>query len=138
MLHVTPGTMDRRTLLSTLWIFASLNYIFCDVVGLMDAKLLIQFLTGTVDGMKLSEGFLLAASVLVEIPIAMVLFSRILKYRANRWANIVAGTIMTVVQAATLFIGSSTTYYIFFSVIEIATTALIVWTAWHWTQFSEN
>jgi threonine/homoserine/homoserine lactone efflux protein len=67
----------------------------------------------------------------MEIPMAMVLLSRVLKYRANRWANIVAGILMTVVQFSTLFLGSSPTpFYLFFSVIEIACTSVIVWYAW--------
>jgi MFS family permease len=82
--------------------------------------------------MKISQGFLLGVSILMEIPIVMVLLPRILKYPANRWANIIAGTIMTVVQIATLF-GSTTIYYIFFNVIEIGCTLFIVWTAWRWT-----
>ena len=47
-------------------------------------------------------------------------------------SNIVAGAIMTVVQAATLFLGTPALYYGFFSAIEIATTAFIVWYAWRW------
>lgn len=39
---------------------------------------------------------------------------------------------MTVVQAATLFLGNTRSYYAFFSVIEIACTASIVWVAWRW------
>lgn len=132
MLQTKIGKIDTKTLLSTLWIFASLNYLYCDVVGLMDANLLKQFLTGTVEGIEMSRGFLLGASILVEIPIVMVLISRILVYKLNRWANIIAGFIMTVVQASTLFLGSSTIYYIFFSIIEITTTAFIVWYAWKW------
>ena len=62
----------------------------------------------------------------------MVLLSRILKYRANRWANIIAGTIMTVALIATLFVAVPTLYYVFFSIIEIACTAFIVWYAWRW------
>ena len=68
----------------------------------------------------------------MEIPIAMVILSRILKYRANRWTNIIAGTIMAAVQILTLFIGIPTIYYVFFSVIEIACVLFIVWTAWKW------
>src|SRR6266516_4356256 len=78
---------DRRVILSTLWIFVTLNYIYCDVVGLMDPELLRQFLTGNVNGIHMTQGFLLGAGILLEIPIAMVLLSRVLKYRANRWAN---------------------------------------------------
>ena len=38
----------RKTLLSTLWTFASLNYLYCDIVSLMDHTLLPQYLAGTV------------------------------------------------------------------------------------------
>jgi threonine/homoserine/homoserine lactone efflux protein len=124
---------DGRVILSTLWIFATLNYLYCDVMALMDAKLLKQFMEGNVGGVETTQGFFLGAAILMEIPMAMVLLSRVLKYRANRWANIIAGTIMTVVQFSTLFFGSSPTiYYIFFSIIEIACTLVIVWYAWQW------
>ena len=82
---------------------------------------------------RISPGFLLGTAILVEIPISMVLFSRLLKYRANRWANIAAGAIMTVVQFVTLFVGSGQAmYYTFFSIIEIVCTLFIVWYAWRW------
>jgi MFS family permease len=102
----------------------------------MDAHLLKQFLTGTVEGMQMTQGFLLGASILMEIPIAMVLLSRILNYNANRWANMIAGIIMTVVQIATLF-GSTTIYYIFFSVIEISCTFCIFLIALKWQNHEE-
>lgn|SRR5574341_122732 len=122
---------DRKVILSTLWIFVMFNYLYCDIVGLMDPELLKQFMTGDVGGIHVTQGFLLQAAILMEIPTAMVLLSRVLKYGANRWANIIAGTIMTIVQFSTLFFGSPpTSYYIFFSVIEIACTSLIVWYAW--------
>ena len=34
--------------LSTLWLFATLNYLYCDVVTLMDPHLLKAFLAGNV------------------------------------------------------------------------------------------
>ena len=124
--------MDRKVLLSTIWIFATFNYLYCDVLSLMDSELLKQYLTGKVNGMEFSQGFLLGAAILVEIPIAMVLLSRVLKYRVNRWTNIIAGVIMTLVQAASLFAGTPAMYYLFCSVLEITSTFLIVWFAWNW------
>ena len=126
--------MDMKSILSTLWIFVALNYLYCDVVSLMDSELLPLYLRGNVNGLELTPAFLLGAGILVEIFIAMVLLSRVLPYRANRWANIAAGTIMTAVQSATLFVGVPAPYYLFFSVIEIATTVLIVWFAWNWPE----
>ena len=112
----------------------ALNYLYCDIVTLMDPELLPQYLRGNVNGLEFTPGFLLGAGILVEIFIAMVLLSRVLPYRANRWANIAAGALMTAVQSATLFVGIPAPYYLFFSVIEIATTVVIVWLAWNWRE----
>jgi hypothetical protein len=122
---------ETNKVLSMLWLFVILNYLYCDIVGLMDAKLLSQFLSGTVGGMKISQGFLFAASILMEIPIAMVILCHLLSFKPNRVLNITAGVLMTLVQLATL-IGTPTVYYIFFSTIEIGTTACIAWKAWRW------
>lgn len=123
--------MERlSTKLSTLWLFATLNYLYCDVVGMMDPSLLRGYLAGNVGGMTISQGFLLAGGALVEIPIAMVLLSRVLSPTANRWANIGAAAFMTVVQAASLFVRAPAPYYVFFSSFEISATLSIAWLAW--------
>jgi hypothetical protein len=124
--------IDRKVLLSTIWIFVVLNYLYCDVLSLMDAPLLKQYLAGNVGGVQVTQGFLLGAGLLMEISMAMVLLSRVLGYTANRWANIVAGVITTAVQLASLTFGTNTMYYWFFSIVEITSTALIVWFAWTW------
>lgn len=127
------NNFKRSSLLSILWVFVTLNYIYCDVVTLMDSAKQKEITSG-IGPIHLTPGFLLGASVLIEIPIAMILFSRILNYKAARWTNIIAGIIMTLVQASSLFITTPTSYYIFFSVIEIATTAVIVWYALKWKK----
>ena len=113
---------DMKVRLSALWLFAMLTYTYGDVVTLMD-----PVKHGT---MQLTEGFLLGGSIYMMIPITMVLLSRILKYRVNRWASIIAGTIMTITLTLTLFVAVPTMYYAFFTAIEIACTAIIVWYAW--------
>jgi hypothetical protein len=62
----------------------------------------------------------------------MIVLSRVLKYRSNRRANIIAAIFLTVVQFVTLFVKTPTLAYVFFSVIMIATTAFIAWYAWKW------
>ncbi len=115
---------DMKVRLSALWLFAMLTYTYGDVVTLMDPV--------KHGSMQLTEGFLLGGSIFMMIPITMVLLSRILKYRASRWASIIAGTIMTAALPVTLFAAVPTSYYVFFTVIEITCTALIVWYAWKW------
>ena len=125
---------DRRVILSTLWIFVTLNYLYCDVLGLMDSEILNQFLTGKVDGLVINKNFLLGGAILMEIPIAMVLLSRILSIKINRWANIIAALIKTAAMIMSLFVGSPTGYYSFFAAIEISTTLFIIWYAWTWAS----
>jgi hypothetical protein len=121
----TPNrNQDMKSRLSALWLFAMLTYTYGDVVTLMDP---IKH-----GSMQLTEGFLLGASIFMMIPTTMVLFSRILKYRASRLASMIAGSIMTVALILTLFVAVPTMYYAFFSAIEILSTTLIVWYAWKW------
>ncbi len=113
-----------KSRLSALWLFAMLTYTYGDVVTLMD-----PVKHGSI---QLTEGFLLGGSIFMMIPITMVLLSRILKYRASRLTSIIAGTIMTIALTITLFVAVPTSYYVFFTVIEITTTGLIVWYALRW------
>ncbi len=126
--------MNRKTLLSTLWVFVTINYLYCDLIGLMDASFLKQYLTGNVEGMKINEKFLLAAGVLMEIPISMILFAKILKDKPNAIVNIVAAFIKTSVMILTLFLGKPTIYYLFFATIEISTTVFILAYAIGWLK----
>ena len=118
--------------LSVLWIFATLNYLYCDVLGLMNPELLKGYMAGSVNGIAITPEFLLAAGALVEIPMAMTLAGWILAPRWSRRANVVAGAVMMAVQLASLVVGRPAPYYVFFSAVEIAATAAIVWLAWRW------
>ncbi len=125
----TVEIKDRKMRLSTLWIFATLNYIYADVFGLF-------FLPGAQkETAGMTAGAALGFAVLMEISIVMVLLSRVLKHGANRWANIVAGAIHTLSVIATLF-GSTppAPYYMFFAAVEIACTLFIIWYAWTWPK----
>lgn len=125
---------NKNQLLSTIWIFVTFNYLYCDLIGLMDSTLLKQYLSGNVDGLAINEIFLLYAGILMEIPIAMILFSKILPKNINCWANIFAGSVKTIVMIATFFMGGVTIYYLFFAAIEIATTIFIVVYALKWLK----
>jgi hypothetical protein len=121
--------IDMKVKLSTLWLVAMLTYTYGDVVTLMDPV--------KHGSMQLTQGFLLGASLFMTIPIAMVLLSRFLDHRANRLANIIAGSIMTVALIATLFVSVPAMYYVYFTVIEVASTAAIVVFASRWSGVEE-
>jgi hypothetical protein len=79
----------------------------------------------------------------MEIPIAMILASRLLPFRANRLANIIAGVIMTLVNGFLTFVLPLTNgdfrdptfpAYVFFATIETVCTSVIIWQAWTWSE----
>jgi hypothetical protein len=125
-----------RIALPALWIFMVLNYLYCDVISLFDPAVLRDVVTGSSSSgsVQMTPELLMASAVLMEIPIAMILLSRVLAYRANRWANVIAAVFMAVVQIGSLFAGRPTSYYLFFSVIEVGTLGLIAALALRWTR----
>jgi len=124
--------VGKKEILSILWIFVTVNYIFCDVFTLMYSEELKQILSGSVGTAIINQRFLLIFAIIMEIPMAMIFLSRFLKFRVNRPLNIIAGLVLTTIQAGSLFVGTPTMHYLFFSIIEIATTIAIVWFAWKW------
>jgi hypothetical protein len=123
----TVEMRDRKVILSTLWIFAVLNYIYADVFTMF-------FVAGAQETTTaMPAGAALAFAVLMETAIVMVLLSRLLKYGANRWVNIIVGAIQTASVFFFTFAGTSPApFSAFFAVIEIACTLVIMWYAWKW------
>lgn len=127
----------KKMILSTLWIFLSVNYIFCDVLSTMYPAFLNDIISGAgASGIPMTEGFLLAAGILLEIPFIMIILSRVLKHKMNRIVNIVAAIVLIIVQIGTLFIGSSTLHYWFFSIIEVIGNLVVIWYSWRWKNVS--
>jgi hypothetical protein len=124
-----PGMEDIKVKLSTLWVFVLFNMVFADIVGFMNPGALEHIMTWAV-GMEITQELLLVFSILLEIPIAMVCLSRVLKYRENRWANIIA-SVVTIL----FVIGGGSTYlsYLFFATMEVVCMSLIIWYAWKWS-----
>ena len=126
--------MPTKEKLSLLWIFLTANYIFCDVFTLMYHEDLKKILSGNIDGMVITQEFLLGFAVVMEAGMVMMVLSRLLAHGLNRWLNIVVGVLLGLVQVASLFAGTVTLHYAFFSVVEIATALWIVWIALRWPK----
>src|SRR6202158_4425763 len=127
---------DQKERLSLFWIFALLNYLYADVVALFA----IVGSPNLADAPHLPPSALLGSAVLMEIPIAMIVACRLLPFRANRLANIIAGAIVTLINGGLTFVpplvGARTPAlpaYLFFATIETVCTSVIVWQAWTWS-----
>jgi hypothetical protein len=124
--------MNRQTLLSTLWIVLVLDYLYCDVLGLHEPAYLAGILAGELNGITFTPAFSVAAGLLMQVPIVMVLLSRVLGRRVGRWVNIGAASFMALVQTATIFVGTTTPLYLLYSIIEIALCVAILVLAARW------
>lgn len=130
---------NRRNIYSSMWAFASLNYLYCDLVAFMDKDLHAQYHTGTVDGAKLTPQFLTGAAVMMQISIANVFLPQVIKNdKTLRWVQIASGITMTLIQSATLFAGKPTPYYAAFSALEIGATTFITINAIKWKPNSKK
>jgi hypothetical protein len=127
---------DTKERLSLLWLFALLNYLYADVLALF------SFVGSPSTAPHLPQWVLLGSAVLMEIPIAMILACRLLPFRANRLANIIAGAILTLVNGFLTFVLPLTNgdfrdpiypAYVFFATIETVCTLAIIRRAWTWS-----
>jgi hypothetical protein len=124
--------LDIGSKLSLLWIFFTFNAAYGDI-GTLYYSLFIN----PTPVVHYTQAFLLGGAALVEVSMVMIVLSRILKQRVNRLANIVAGVILTAVQAISLFVGTPTLGYSFISAMMIVAGVVIAWLAWKWQGVSE-
>lgn len=104
-----------------------INVAMADIFGFMMDKM-----AGTAaPEIQVPQIGMLIFAIIMEIPILMIFLSRVLKYKANRWANIIAAIITVVFIVAG---GSLDMVYVFFATVEIVCLGLIIWNAWKWSS----
>ena len=121
--------LDTKVLLSTLWIVVMINMLKADILSL--------YIPGTADELAKTAAstgaaipqLMLGGAIMMELAILMLVLSRLLTYRLNRWANI----IMSIITMA-FVVGGGVSYphYIFIATVEVICLLLILWNAWQW------
>lgn len=121
--------LDKKVLLSTLWLVVMINMLKADILSL--------FIPGVTDelakfsasaGASIPQLMLLGA-VMGNLAIAMIILSRVLKYGINRWVNIIVG----IVTIAYIWGGAvAYPHYTFIAIVETICLLLIIWHAWQW------
>ena len=117
--------------LAALWVAMMLLYIYADILSLFRPGQIEEMMKGLMGPFPVTQISLLVASILMIIPAVMVFLSLTLKPTVNRWANITLGLLYSVVNISNL-IGETWAYYIFFGIVEIVLTLLIISYAWKW------
>jgi hypothetical protein len=122
--------MDVKAKLAALWA----SMMFCYVYG----DLLFLYKPGVIEDIMAEElpigspESLLAAAVMMAIPIMMIFLSMALPVKANRPVNILVGIGYTGVNLAAFM--EPDAYYVFFGMVEAVITLLIIWHAWKWPE----
>lgn len=120
---------DRvRSKLSTLWTVEALNIIGADVLSsfIPGKQVEIEKFAGGKDNVKY---FMLFGTAVYEIPIGMILLSRYLPYKVNRWTNISAAAVTAILVLGG---GSLEPHYIAMASVQTLTLSYIAWTAFQW------
>ncbi len=117
--------------LSALWAATLFLYAYGDIFGFFRPDVIESVKAGKIAGFQINQVFLLAVSIYILIPSAMVFLALVLKPEVNRWANLIISVayFATIVLSA---IGETWAYYIFLTLAESVLTLLIVWHAWKW------
>jgi hypothetical protein len=120
--------------LAIFWIVLMFFYLYNDVISFFRQDTVEGVLAGAPGGIEMTPMFLLAAAVLMSIPIFMVLLSVVLPARTNRPVNIVVGIFHLVLLAATATVGDELpwAHYALYMVFEGLIISLITWFAWTW------
>ena len=123
-------TIDKRVLLSTLWVFVLINMIYADIIGMLRPGY-IELLDSI--SKQLTSGTVLTFSILMEVPILMILLSRILPRKTNRIANFIAIpiSILYVIYGG---LDNPPISYLFFASVEIIAMFVICYFALMWKK----
>ncbi len=125
----TSEKMDQKALLSTLWIVVMINMAYADILSLHIPGVFDEVAKTSVSTGATIPQLMLAGAIMMEIPVAMIILSRVLKYGVNRWVNIIAG-IFTI---AYIWGGAASyPHYLFIATVETLCLLLILWFAWTW------
>jgi len=133
---VQDTKIDVKLKLAALWTSVMFCYIYADYFGLYVPGRLQSMLNGKMGPLgPTTQRVLLFTSAMMAIPSVMIFLSVALQPKLNRVLNLIFGTLFTLIILLTMW---DWQFYIFFGVIEITLTGLVVWYAWTWPRHAER
>jgi hypothetical protein len=123
--------IDIKVKLSTLWIVVMINMIFADIFSIM-VELVNKNTLAIPGDVKVVMGI---ATIVTNIPILMIYFSRVLPYKWNRLSNIIAGflTIIYIIGP-----GDTSLHYLIVASVEVIILLIIIVKSWKWKDLTDR
>ncbi len=120
--------------LSALWISLMFCFVYGDFFTLFVPGHIQSLMDGNSGVGSTSPLKLLMFAILMTIPSLMIVLSLILKPTVNRVVNVITAlfyaAIMLLIVVTTHNVWMS--FYVFFGIVEVVITFLIIWHAWKW------
>ncbi len=120
---------DKKTILSTLWVFVMFCIAYADIIGFLEPGTLERIINGNV-GFTLTPAIIVMISLIQALPIAMIVLSRLLRRGVSRWLNI-AAVVLTLLYVLGGGNWESASYFVF-ATLEVVAMLGIIWQAWTW------
>lgn len=118
--------------LAALWASVMFCYIYADYFGLFSPGQLASMNQGLIPPLGQStDGVMIFVSVMMAVPSLMIFLSTALPAGPNRILNLVFGAVYTGIIGLTMWSGA---HFIFYGVIEMALTLLVIFYAWNWPR----
>jgi Family of unknown function (DUF6326) len=129
-------TINIKLRLAALWTAVMFCYVYGDFFSLFVPGRIQSMMNGHSGAGDTTPVKLLLFALLMTIPALMIFGSLMLKARASRLANIIAGIFFTAVMilVVAVSIDKWMLFYTWLGLVEIVITCLIVWQAWRWPR----
>jgi hypothetical protein len=114
-----------RVKLSVLWLVEEAAYLAYMTLGSLEPGAIEQVMAGEIDGMKIGPEILLLLAILLLIPLIMAFLPLTLKNPANRWTNIILGTVFAILEFLALTTLSSA-WAILMTLFKVLPAVLVV------------
>ena len=137
--RLQDSPVNVKIILAALWVAVMFIYVYADIKTLFQPEIPEQIISGIVGGMRINQGFLFAAAILMSIPPVMILLSLTLKAGLNRRINIIVSSLHLILIIATRFVpGKIWYYYLYYQAVEAVFHILIIRYAWKWPVRQES
>ena len=127
----TTKKLDTKVLLSTLWVVVMINMLKADILSLYIPGATEEVVKTSTSARISIPQLMLGGAIMMEISIAMIILSRVLTYRVNRWLNLITAVITIIFVVGP---GASYPHYIFIATVEVLCLLLVILNAWKWTE----
>ena len=126
---------DWKIKISVLWIVLGIVGVWMPFSELYLPGYVEELISGFKEGSLITPEMILVFAIIMMIPLIMAVLSLTLKDKANRWANIIMGTVVAVLSLLDpiMYVAKQSAYsayVILIGIVMVVFAALIVWYAW--------